>query len=248
MMRWLLVIAVLATPAWAQKSSKPEAQEHLAKAKAHFDLQEYVEAETELKAAYRVDPSPQILYAIAQAQRLRGDCELAVRTYQNFLRTDPPADQEKLAKDNIKTCEAQPKPKAEPPKPEAAKPEPPKPEPAKPEPPKPIVQETRTVGVPWSRDWAGHGLLVGGLAVGAAGAVVALRGQRAIDRINNAEFYDDFLARAGDGDRAKRERSLGLIGLGAGSALVATAVIVYWVRGPRTVVVGPREVAVAWRF
>src|SRR6476660_9887663 len=97
-----LVIAV-ASPAFAQKS---RANELVKQAKTHFEVQEYAEAEAELKEAYKIDPRPEIMYALAQAQRMNGECDKAIISYKNFLRSNPAETQRKLAEDNIATCSA----------------------------------------------------------------------------------------------------------------------------------------------
>src|SRR5437868_3557645 len=76
----------------------------LKRAKSHFDLQEYAAAEADLKEAYSLDPQPAILYALAQAQRMNNECDKAIVSYRNYVRTNPSAEQVKLAEDNIARC------------------------------------------------------------------------------------------------------------------------------------------------
>lgn len=230
-------LGVVLLLAFASRAHAETADELVKKAKAHFDVQEYAEAEAELKQAYKLDPKPQILYALAQAQRMAGACDRAIVSYQNFLRTSPPADQAKLAQDNIDTCKAEPKPE-------------PKPEPQPP--PKPVPPPA-VHGVTWSHDWAGHLLVIGGAIAAGAGTYLALQGQSKIDSINSAMFYDDYLARAKDANSAKSERTLGLVTAGVGGALIIGGIITYVVRSPGkespTLAIGPRgEFGVAWGF
>ncbi|HSD87675.1 MAG TPA: hypothetical protein VLB44_09170 [Kofleriaceae bacterium] len=258
----LIVALGLAAAGEARADKKSSADAHVKAAKAHFDLQEYAEAAAELKEAYRIDPRPAILYALAQAQRMAGDCDKAVTTYRNFLRTHPPADQAKLAEDNIATCTTKPEPTPEP-KPEP-KPEPqPEPKPDRtseappPPPPPPPPHETPVArdGVPWTHNWAGHLFLAGGVAALAAGTYIALDAQSTIDGIDSATFYDDFLMRAKDADHAKRMRTTGLATAGVGGALIVTGIALYWLRAPsgddaRPVVsMSPRgELFMTWGF
>ena len=227
--------------AFASRAHAETADELVKKAKAHFDVQEYAAAEAELKDAYKLDPKPQILYALAQAQRMANECDRAIVSYQNFLRTSPPDDQAKLAQDNIDRCKAELKAKPEP-KPEA-------PHQLPPPPPPPVAH-----GVTWSHNWAGHALVIGGALAEGAGTYFALQGQSKIDNINSAMFYDDYLARAKDASSAKSERTLGIVTAGVGGALIIAGIVTYIVRSPSkesspTVSIGPHgELGVAWGF
>ena len=210
--------------------------EHLKRGKAHFELQEYAEAEKELKEAYRNDPKPEILYAIAQAQRFGGACDRAIVSYKSFLRGNPTDEQRKLAEDNITTCEeALAKAKAN----------------DKLVPPPPATT-TRTVGTPWYRNWLGHSFVIGGAAAITGGTLLALRGQSKIDDINNAQFYDDFVKKSSDASSAKTMRTIGLAAGGAGLAAIAVGIIIYKVQGTHTETVpvvsfDPRgTISVAW--
>jgi len=224
--------------AFASRAHAETADELVKKAKAHFDVQEYTAAEAELKEAYKLDPKPQILYALAQAQRMANECDRAIVSYQNFLRTNPPDDQAKLAQDNIDRCKAEPKPT---PKPD---------EPRQPAPPPPPAVH----GVTWSHNWAGHALVIGGALAAGAGTYFALQGQSKIDSINSAMFYDEYLARSKDASSAKSERTLGLVTAGVGGALIVAGIVTYIVRSPSkesspTVSIGPHgELGVAWGF
>jgi tetratricopeptide (TPR) repeat protein len=224
-------LALALVVAFASRAHAETADELVKKAKAHFDVQEYTAAEADLKAAYKLDAKPQILYALAQAQRMAGECDRAIVSYQNFLRTSPPEDQAKLAQDNIDRCKAEPKlePKLAPP-------------------PPPVAH-----GVTWSHNWAGHVLVIGGAVAAGAGTYFALQGQSKIDSINSAMFYDDYLARAKDADSAKSERTLGIVTAGVGGALIVAGIVTYIVRSPSeeapTVSIGPHgELGVAWGF
>jgi len=248
-MRWsvvaLAVLALAGREALAQKSQKPTAQAHLEAARKHFELQEFAAAERELKEAYRIDAKPEILYAIAQAQRKNGDCEHAITSYRNFLRTNPPRAQAKLAEDNVTSCQAELDQRA-------AQPPPPLPPVAAP-PPAPPVAAVAPTGVPWTSNWAGHGLVVGGLIATAGGLWIVRDGQRKIADINNAMYYDDFIKRSQNAASAKTERTLGTVFAGAGAALIVTGIITYIVRSPQeqppvAVIVGTRGASVAWEW
>lgn len=98
--RWAACIAVtvaLATaPAvevWAQpESDRQQAQEHWRKARIHYDLAEWDRAIEELKAGYKLMQEPDFLFNIAQAYRLKGDCDQALVFYDTYRRATTPAD------------------------------------------------------------------------------------------------------------------------------------------------------------
>jgi tetratricopeptide (TPR) repeat protein len=257
--RIVLVLALAVSPALA------DVKAHLTKAKAHFDLQEYADAEKELKEAYRMDPKPEVLYGIAQAQRMGGACERAIVTYKTYLRGNPPAAQRKLAEDNIATCEATLKTAVKPPdKPVNPPDKPDKPDnpdkpPDKPDktdqPDKPVkpAEITVTVGKPWYKNGIGHAFMLSGAGAITGGVLLAMYGEKKIDRINNTAFYDDFVERSADASTAKTLRMIGLIGVGAGAASIGISLIIYKVRSPRTerrpaptILIDARGVSVAW--
>ena len=241
----LALVALVASSgvAFAQAPSAAQVDEDLKTAKAHFDLQEYAAAEASLRAAYLIDPRPDILYAIAQAQRAAGSCDKAITTYKTFLRTNPPADKIKVTDDNIRRCEEELAGKPPEPTP------PPKPTPA-PKPPPPPPEHH----VSWLDNRLGHGLALGGFLGGAIGVGMFMYGQAKLRDINSAAYYDDFVARSRDASTAKTVRTIGVLTTTAGLATIGLAVYVYVHGSERTertatVGVGPRgEVTVAWGF
>ncbi len=98
---WLALAALGATRAQAQEPgavapAAPVDDEKERKAKdlyeqgnTHYDLAEYDQAIDLFKQAYALSHRPTLLYNIAQAYRLKGDCEQALQVYKNFLRVDP---------------------------------------------------------------------------------------------------------------------------------------------------------------
>jgi hypothetical protein len=75
-----LVLAA-ASPARAQSGD-----DHVARAHRFYDLQDWPHALAEYRQAYATDPKPETLWAIAQVQRLSGDCRGAVLSYEAFMR------------------------------------------------------------------------------------------------------------------------------------------------------------------
>src|SRR5262249_15633102 len=98
MRRSLLAIACASSTAFADPfqppSSIPEAQDHYVHAKALFADKHYPDAAAEFAKALELDPSATFLvFNVALAQRMAGDCAAAITTYQIFLAAQPPDDQ-----------------------------------------------------------------------------------------------------------------------------------------------------------
>src|SRR5204862_6239173 len=80
-----------APPASAEPpaSVDPEARRLAEEGLRHFDLGQYADAIRDFKAAYLRAPSPELLYDLAQAYRLSGDCPQAAAMYRRYLATSP---------------------------------------------------------------------------------------------------------------------------------------------------------------
>jgi len=82
-----------------------DAADHLAKATRLYDLQEWSQALDEYKAAYMLEPKPATLWAIAQTQRLSGDCRSAILSYKAYMRGSSTVGAN-AAMEFITTCQA----------------------------------------------------------------------------------------------------------------------------------------------
>src|SRR5262249_39354314 len=103
----LVVIAVVAFAgsAYAQSDATPaEARRHFEQGLRLYNVQSYEEAIVEFKAGYQIDPRPEFLYALGQAQRMNHQCKAAIVSYEAFLRTAPAAKQEEAARGQIDVC------------------------------------------------------------------------------------------------------------------------------------------------
>ena len=94
-------IAVVLGVGVAAAQPKPEELQRAAalydKGKRHFDIAEYTAAIAAWKEAYLLSSEPLLLFNIAQAHRLAGDCGQANRFYLNYKRVQPrPANQAEL--------------------------------------------------------------------------------------------------------------------------------------------------------
>jgi hypothetical protein len=97
---------------------RDEAQELYELGMAHFRTRGFSEAARAFEAAYALDPRREVLFALAQATRLSGDCAGAVPLYNRFLTTDPPGHQIEAARIALARCQdptpARPPPMARP--------------------------------------------------------------------------------------------------------------------------------------
>jgi len=66
---------------------------------------DYDHAIGSFKAAYELAPSPGLLFNLAQAYRLKGDCENAAIMYRSYLRTGPDQQHRELAQSHLDTVE-----------------------------------------------------------------------------------------------------------------------------------------------
>jgi len=231
---WVIVAFALALSSTAV--AQPGASDPKAEAKTHvetgtrlFDAQQYGKAAEEYQQAYLLDPQPLYLYASAQALRLDGNCTRALRSYRAYLRTNPsPLDADKAQK-NIDRCEQDLKDHPPVTDPRVVTP----PLTTQPQvlPPAPPPTPTEPPSRSWTRDWAGHALVGGGVIVAATGLVLYLGGRSTIEDHNSSPTYGDFVAGRGDLDAAKLKQTLGVSAIAVGGALVVGGIVRYVVHG-----------------
>lgn len=189
----------------------------------------YDEAIDAFQRGYEIEPRPDFLYALGQAQRMRGDCKAAAASYRAYLRTSPAERAAAPARQNLERCErelahappaAAPSSPASPPTVAA----PPSPATAAPLPTTtptttPTIRKARR-----ARDDTAAGILcgVGAAALVAGGALWGV-GENGARNLADARRYDQFAARAGEADAYERERLAGIIVVAAGGALVVGA-------------------------
>src|SRR5262245_5804397 len=78
------------TPADAPASAEgPDDVQLFRRALLHYDTHEYDEAIDVFRQLYERTRSPALLFNMAQAYRLKGDCLKAVDLYREFMRRDP---------------------------------------------------------------------------------------------------------------------------------------------------------------
>jgi tetratricopeptide (TPR) repeat protein len=67
----------------------------------HYEARQYGRAIGAYRKAYALVPVPGILFNLAQAYRLKGDCRRAHRAYRSFLRAAPGTPEAKLAQEHV---------------------------------------------------------------------------------------------------------------------------------------------------
>jgi len=213
----ILALALCVTSAAAASP----AGELLERGLRSYAVGRYDEAIAAFQRGYELEARPDLLYALGQAQRMKGDCRAAVASYRAYLRTSPPERSAAPARQNLERCErelASAPPPTPPPAPEpqpAVVPAPsPPPVVVAPAPARRRVRDDRAAAV-----LAG----VGGAAV-VAGAVLWGVGEAGARSLADATTYDQYAAHGADADAFGRERIAGIVTLGVGGALVVVAV------------------------
>jgi tetratricopeptide (TPR) repeat protein len=103
--------AMLAAPtAFADNALRPEqipakAKELATRGRIYHDAGDYSMAIAAFKEAYVLAPSPGLLFNIAQAYRLAGNCDEAAWMYRRYLDTNPTGTNRQLAEQHLATVE-----------------------------------------------------------------------------------------------------------------------------------------------
>ena len=239
--RLLLTLALVPASVHAQGATpiNPDAKAHLDKGSRHYEVQEYADAIAEFKEAYKIDPRPEFLYALAQALRSSGDCRAAIRSYESFLRSLPPEKSAAVARENIERCKAE----------IAAEPQAPTAAPTS----EPVAQPTATPAMttpttpveegppaPFYKDWTGNALVIGGAVGVVGGGVLWMLGRGKVSDANDAATYDDYVAASDGAKTGETMQTVGVIAAGVGAGLVVGGIL-HYALVPRT----SREPAVA---
>ncbi|HEX5059048.1 MAG TPA: hypothetical protein VFV99_06795 [Kofleriaceae bacterium] len=110
--RAITLAAVLAAApiAHADNALRPEripnkARELAEKGRAYHNSGDYSAAIAAFKEAYVLAPSPGLLFNIAQAYRLAGDCDESAWMYRRFLDTNPVGEHRSLAETHLASVE-----------------------------------------------------------------------------------------------------------------------------------------------
>ncbi len=211
----ILLAALLwpaAAPAAESRLVNPRARALLQRGAEEYAAGRFAEAARLLREGHKLEPHPDFLYALGQAERKANRCAEAIAAYQEFLRHAPPEREATPARLNLERCQAQLAEEAA-----RARRAPPKPR------PRPPATEARSQRPrPLYRDALGGvlaGAAVSALAVSLAGLLLA---NGATLDANQATVYrerEEALA------RRDRYRVMGIVGVaaGAGAAVAAMA-------------------------
>jgi hypothetical protein len=250
------LVLVMAQGASAERVAPPVAPddaEAIARAEAtsakrEFDRGNHAAAVAHYREAYRLVPTPGLLYNLGQAYRLAGQCSEAADAYRRYLEQVPDSPYRMTAKENMSAAEVCARDLA-------------------------VRAHGRSAG--GATSIAGHGganddrdrgsarrragMIVGGGGgvLLAGGAYFALDASRAADRVSEAYerggSWDDVAA---DDARGRRSRWISGVSLGLGVTAFVGGGALYWTgrRADRTpaIAVGPNagggEVVLTWGF
>jgi tetratricopeptide (TPR) repeat protein len=232
MTRFTLLALVLATGT-ALADADPAALE--TSGNKHYELAEYAAAIMDFKEAFRITDRPELLFNIAQAYRLSGDCAQARTFYKTYLRRLPAAENADSVRARIDELEAC-----------ATKPPPPVPTVAPPVAPL-VIEHRRT----WMTKAGIAGLGGGAVGIG-VGIAFMVRGASKQDELRDACATSCTSERARSldaaGQAANRNATIGFV---AGGVLAAAGVVLIVLDGrTRGPVVTPESggASVAWSW
>ena len=205
----------------------PEDDPAVAAAEDAFRAQDYDAARDGFTDAYAKYGTKRLLWALAQSERLSGQCRDAIGHYEELIERDPGQDVAQQAADNIKLCEDKLADEPEPP----PQPEPqPQPSPPDPGPPRPEAKPPADAPPPtdapriWYRDPWGAVLVAGGVASLALGGGLYGTARADEKRANNASDVDDYATTI---ERAATFSRAGIALFAVGGALTVAGIIRY---------------------
>ena len=181
-------------------ASAGSADAHLARARDFHAKGDFAHARDELQAAYALDPRPELLFALGQVELNLGHAQAAIDYYEKFIATNPADDQAALAQQAIGAARL-----------ELDRPAPPPP--PKPAPPKQFAHRWDAID--------STAVAVGGVAVLVGGALLYDAHSLDGDHSGTLHAYDERFS------RAESRRLEGIIGISAGVALAAAALVRY---------------------
>jgi tetratricopeptide (TPR) repeat protein len=206
---------IAATVLAGEADANPRARDLYKRGIEEYKAQKYEAAIATLKEAYELDPKPDALFALAQAERLGGRCPDARLHYKKLLDQTSDVAVAKAVQTNLELCGPEPEKPAPSPEPER---------PAAPPPPpvtKTVVREVRR------SDKLATLLLAGGMLGLGSGGAMFLASRNSREDADRALTLDD---NARLHDRADLERTLAIAAGGAGVLMIGVAVV-RWATG-----------------
>ena len=242
----LTVLVIMTAIANGQPAvTTPEATAHEASGNKHYELAEYPAAIIDFKEAFRITDQPELLFNIAQAYRLAGDCRQALTFYKTFLRRSPQApnaDKVAVRIREMEECTAKLPPPVSESKPVVV-----------PAPPRRHIRTWKT--------WAGISAIGAGAVGSGIGIAFAARGATKADELRDAcsTSCSGEVARELDATGTRANRNAVVAFSVAGALVVGGVVFVVLDRGSSeraptstgpslSLVPGSATVAWAWRF
>lgn len=227
-------VVIVCSAQHASADATAEARDHYRRGTNAFNLGHYLDAVKEYEAAYQIKEDPALLFNIAQAYRLAGENESAVRVYKSFVHQLPDSslapEVEKRIAELQQIIDQQRRAKEAPPEgtllPRAS---------ASAEPAASTPTVTRSDPAPdahrpWYRDPAAMTLAALGVAALGAGVGLVVKGSLDLSRASSApdlQEHDSLRSSGTSFDTA------GYVTLGVGAALCAAAAI-KWAMRPRS--------------
>ena len=259
----IALVTTMASVAGAQPApvppadAEPAAKAKAASAKAAFDRGDYALAVEAYREAYRLVPSPGLLYNLGQAYRLLGACAEAAEAYREYLRLVPGSPYRATAEQNLAAAEVCARDAVA-----AAKRREDERRAAE------VAATTAAAPAPTTppREDRGRGRRLAGVGATAAGAVLVAAGAYfAVDAARQADEVSELYERGGawqdiaDADeRGRRSQLVSRVAFGAGAVAIASGATLYVLgrradeRSQRVVTVTPRgagaQMVVSWRF
>lgn len=120
-MRTALIIIATIAAIGMPAAAEPSAEDHFNKGQEAYDHGDYSAAIVEWKESFRLSGENALLFNLAQAYRLHGDCESALATYRRFVAADPGSEQKRLAEDLTRELDVKCGEKPKTPEPEPSK-------------------------------------------------------------------------------------------------------------------------------
>src|SRR5438132_6705531 len=104
MTKTTIALFVLAASAPALAGPKQEAKKHVDKATKLHKEGKFADALVELNAAYKLDPKPDLLFAIGQMHSKLGQCTEATESFQKFGKAKHDKQVDQVVDEAIKAC------------------------------------------------------------------------------------------------------------------------------------------------
>jgi len=221
-----LFVSTLLASASVQPLADPEAQELFDRGLSRYSAEEYADASADFRAAYALDPSPEVLYAWAQSERMLGRCSRSSKLYARFLKSDPSEQQAEAARQGIERCEEQadtaPDDLADDIGEEGPVEGPVEDEPAEEDALEPEAEPEPKASPRARPDGLGIGLVSVGVALGASGGGLLAVSERNARRLEDATSYGEYA----DGvDEVRIFRITGSALAGVGGALLISGIV-----------------------